>query len=300
MNITDTWAAHVFVKVLNNSNALTDQEKRNAERSFLARFVRKTSRFKDAHDLFETVGVNNFELKHVNISHKKLGVDQMIAELATMMVFGPKDLGTTSSKVDKLYKDERFIKKFPYKNAIKETLKIALSGIDRNQNMKEIFTPKVLRNYLYILHDMHNMNYRVNADKFMALYVTAHAELKKRTEAEKKAHPTFTKSDYSIHMSNNVHKDNKAALDMMMTKMLELSNGSQFNLVDPKRFYTKEEVARMAILQKNICKRCDKELGDNPVGAHGYSWTQGSLTVTDEGYAAHKYCNWEEGKNVAA
>ncbi|SVB12062.1 uncharacterized protein METZ01_LOCUS164916 [marine metagenome] len=298
VNISDAHAAHVFVNVLNNSNALTDQEKRNATRSFLARFVRKISRTQ-SHDLFE-LEANEVDCKKVKVSHKKMGVDQMIAELATMMVFGPHDLGTTSSKVDKLYEDERFIKKFGYTTAIEKTLKIALSGIDRNHALKETFTPKVLRNYLYIVNEMDKMNYRVNADKFMALYGMAHSKLKLITAAEKKAHPTFTKSDYAIHMSNNVHKDNKAALDMLMIKMMELSDGTEFGSVDPKRFYTKEEVAIMATVQNNICLRCDKELGDDPVGAHGYSWTQGSLTITGEGYAAHKYCNWEEGKGVAA
>ena len=87
---------------------------------------------------------------------------------------------------------------------------------------------------------------------------------------------------------------------MVMERMMKLSDGSEFNAVDPKRFYTKDEVAIMATVQENICKRCEKPLGDNPVGAHAYTWTKGSLTVTGEGYAAHKYCNLEEGKNEAA
>jgi len=296
VNITDLHAAHVFVKVLNNSNELKPQEKRNAIRSFLSKFIRSTART-NAHKLFELETENGPDCKHVKISHKEMDVDKMVAELATMMVFGPQS-GTGAGQVNKLYEDERFLTKFPYKTAIDETLKQALSGINRNPNLKETFTAKVLRNYLYIVSMMHQQSYNTAPDAFMRLYAKAHAELKIVT-AEYKKLTGFSKSQYSIRMSGTGGEDTAAAIDMVMEKMMELSNGKEFWTVDPKRCYTKEEVSNMAVVQNNMCGRCGEELDDSPVGAHGYAWADGSMTLTGEGYAAHQYCNLEEGRNAA-
>ena len=295
VNISDLHAAHIFVTVLNNSNELKPQEKRNAIRSFLSSFIRSTART-NAHELF-ALETNGSDCKYVKISHKEMDVDKMIAELATMMVFGPQS-GTGAGQVNKLYDDERFITKFPYKTAIVETLKQALSGINRNPNLKETFTAKVLRNYLYIVSMMHQQSYKIQPDTFMRLYAAAHAELKIVT-AEYKKLTGFSKSQYSIRMSGTGGEDTTAAIDMVMEKMMELSNGEEFWTIDPKRCYTKEEVSNMAVVQNNKCGRCGEELDDNPVGAHGYAWADGSMTLTGEGYAAHKYCNLEEGRNAA-
>jgi len=54
INISDSVAAHLFIDVLNNTNDMNDQEKRNAERGPLAEWIRNTARFEDTrHELFE-------------------------------------------------------------------------------------------------------------------------------------------------------------------------------------------------------------------------------------------------------
>ena len=295
VNISDAHAAYVFVTVLNNSNELKPQEKRNATRSFLSSFIRSTARTK-AHELF-ALEKNGSDCKYVKISHKEMDVDKMIAELSTMMVFGPES-GTGSGQVNKLYGDERFIVKFPYKPAIEKALQQALSGINRNPELKSVFTAKVLRNYLFIVSMMHQQSYKIQPDTFMRLYALAHAQLKIVDETWKKE-TGFSKSQYQIRMSGTGGEDTTKAIDMIMKKMMELSDGSEFWSVDPKRCYTKDEVATMAVVQNNKCGRCGEELDDNPVGAHGYAWADGSMTITGEGYAAHKYCNLEEGRNAA-
>ena len=52
VNITDEVASKMFVHVLNNTNVMNPQEKRNAVRGPLAAYVRNTARFKDCHELF--------------------------------------------------------------------------------------------------------------------------------------------------------------------------------------------------------------------------------------------------------
>ena len=304
VNITDDHAAHVFVNVLNNSNALTAQEKRNAIRSFLASFVRKTARKMEGSKpapLF-ALDTNGVDCKYVNISHKKMEVDSMIAELCAMQVFGL-DAGTTSGVVNKLYRDPRYISRFDYKASIVEALRLAKSGIDRNSDLKKIFTPKVLRNYLYIVMEMYKSSYHIAPDKFMRLYAKAHAELKILTKEMKSQ--GFHKSTYSIFMSGTNGPNTVEALNLVRQKMFDLnevinSPNEAFWTVDPQRCFTPEQIAEMAVVQDNKCGRCGYELGDDTVGAHGYSWADGSLTITGEGYAAHKYCNLEEGKNQKA
>ena len=53
VNITDEDASKMFVHVLNNTNVMNAQEKRNAVRGPLAAYIRNTARFEDTcHDLF--------------------------------------------------------------------------------------------------------------------------------------------------------------------------------------------------------------------------------------------------------
>ena len=53
VNITDEVASNMFVHVLNNTNVMNAQEKRNAVRGPLAEYIRNTARFNETrHDLF--------------------------------------------------------------------------------------------------------------------------------------------------------------------------------------------------------------------------------------------------------
>ena len=52
-NLEDDMVSDLFVNILNNVNDMKEQEIRNAVRGLLSSYIRNTSRFEDAHDLFE-------------------------------------------------------------------------------------------------------------------------------------------------------------------------------------------------------------------------------------------------------
>tara|TARA_B110000503_G_scaffold63736_1_gene100552 strand:+ start:311 stop:1795 length:1485 start_codon:yes stop_codon:yes gene_type:complete len=92
-NLTDAQTAHLFIKVLNNSNTMKPQEIRNAVRGLLSTFIRNSSRFKDTrHDLFErytkkTKNKNAEYLTHFSEGFTLAGrmeVDEWLSELIYM------------------------------------------------------------------------------------------------------------------------------------------------------------------------------------------------------------------------
>ena len=110
-NFTDDQVSELFVEVLNNTNDLTPQEKRNAIRSALAFYVRNTSRL-SPHELFSRV-VEKPNTKDERTYWKyfskkfKLGRmegDEWLAELIYLFLNGM-SVGVSQSKLTDFYKD---------------------------------------------------------------------------------------------------------------------------------------------------------------------------------------------------
>jgi len=88
-NLTDEQTADLFIKVLNNTNAMTHQEKRNAVRGKLSTWIRNTARFDDV-DLFERIQSFKGKKKKVTLKHfsdgfsimkQRMEVDEWLSEL---------------------------------------------------------------------------------------------------------------------------------------------------------------------------------------------------------------------------
>jgi hypothetical protein len=110
-NFTDDQVSELFVEVLNNTNDLTPQEKRNAIRSALAFYVRNTARL-NPHELFSRV-VEKPNTKDERTYWKyfskkfKLGRmegDEWLAELIYLFLKGM-SVGVSQSKLTDFYKD---------------------------------------------------------------------------------------------------------------------------------------------------------------------------------------------------
>lgn len=111
-NLTDDQVSDLFVEVLNNTNDLTPQEKRNAIRSALASYVRDTSRIGKIHNLFSRVTENKNtkdERTYWKYFSKKFNLgrmegDEWLAELIYLFLNGM-SVGVTQSKLTDFYKD---------------------------------------------------------------------------------------------------------------------------------------------------------------------------------------------------
>ena len=111
-NFTDDQVSDLFVNILNNTNDLKPQEKRNAIRSALAAYVRNTSRLQPRHELFKryTVNQNTKEEKtYWTYFSKRFALgrmegDEWLAELIYLYLNGMSG-GVTSGKLNDFYKD---------------------------------------------------------------------------------------------------------------------------------------------------------------------------------------------------
>ena len=110
-NLTDDQVSDLFVEVLNNTNDLTPQEKRNAVRSALATYVRETSRTGSLHELFSRVTEKSHtkdERTYWKYFSKKFKLgrmegDEWLAELIYLFLNGM-SVGVSQSKLTDFYK----------------------------------------------------------------------------------------------------------------------------------------------------------------------------------------------------
>ena len=138
-NFTDDMVSQLFVDVLNNTNDLKPQEKRNAIRSALAKYVRETSRTGSLHKLFTRIVENpkTPEERHYwKYFSKKFGLgrmegDEWLAELIYLFLKGMSS-GVTQSKLNDFYKKTAVVKDHPEEWNFKDELKtLDFSKLDK-------------------------------------------------------------------------------------------------------------------------------------------------------------------------
>lgn len=95
-NLSDTQTADLFINVLNNSNEMKPQEKRNAIRGRLSEYIRNTSRFENKHKLFDRTLIDSGKKKRWILSNFSEGfvingrmeIDEFLSELIVLQSNG--------------------------------------------------------------------------------------------------------------------------------------------------------------------------------------------------------------------
>jgi hypothetical protein len=103
-NLTDEQTADLFINVLNNTNDTTSQEKRNAVRGYLSKYIRDSARFEilEIFERIKSIGSKNEKvvLKYFSESFKlknKMEVDEWLSELIYLQQNGYRK-GVTQNK----------------------------------------------------------------------------------------------------------------------------------------------------------------------------------------------------------
>ena len=254
-NISDEFASQVFIK-LNDNNDLTPAEKRNAIRSAIAAAIRGIARLFDIqHPLFKTEDGEGMKLKYFkkDTSHKRMDVDKMLAELAALLLNNDADVGNKALRT--LYEDP------DHKEVYKKEMLVKL--LDRVYGVvKEIgvlpsnVSLRILRNYILLLHLMRKFkNIKIiNERKFFELYVRGDIELRKLTSELKQQ--GIKQTGYAATVSKMPNAMYKQAMQHMIIWLQNVTN--DFNdeesciNVDPKRTFTQNEVAEMALNENEV------------------------------------------------
>jgi len=295
-NVTDERAAHIFRNVLNNANELTSQEKRNATRSAFAAFCRETGRT-NPHRIFTREKCDN-KCKYIDTEASKMKPDETIAELVVLLS-NSQSLSCNKTAVDELYNNTKFVSTFHMADKVKGLLNKAMAGIDKNPKTRKSLHPKVLRNYLYMIHLFEQRKFKIDTGRFLRLFLTEHYYLQENVTKEdlKTSKDTGKVTSYNKSWGGNGTKDNTKCIEMLMKRIFQKATyGKDYWSVDPSRVFDRKMIEAKLLAQNNICALCNEELGDNPVGDHIYEYSKGGKTNWDNLQVTHLSCNLEKGK----
>ena len=195
-NISDVDAAHLFVEILNNTNDLKPQEKRNAVRGDYSDFIRDTVRFNPSpepnrkihklHDLFErrvfTSGKKRGSEELVNFPKLTLSgrmeADEWLSELCFLFLSDDWKSGVSQQAhtkwVKKIQVDEgKYHHAFKDKKKIKKLLDLALSLLNSSKNynyLSHMTKMKVLIMTLYV-NDLESQHNNVDIEEFLKGFI---------------------------------------------------------------------------------------------------------------------------------
>lgn len=287
-NLTPQKAGWYFVNVLNNTNTLNAQEKRQAVSSAMSRTVQQWSRFNPL-GVFETVDGNR--LKWIaKAEHKRLDVDKTLAEIVFMCSEESfKTKGTTGKVINDFYDTQASMFQTKFNNAvhIEKVLKFVGESMKNHATAKSKIALKPFRNYCYMVSSMMKAKRKIDPIEFMEVYIQAIHNLKNVPVPK-----GLTGTPYELRMRGSGAEDTNVALELLWKEMSIITFSSI--QLDSKRTFTREEVLDAYTKQNGICAICSMEMGEFGEHIHGdhvLLYKDGNSTTPDNCDAVHASCN---------
>ena len=287
-------AGYLFTEVLNNTNTLNPQEKRQAIASPMSIQIQNWTRFDDIHPMFETK--TNGDLKYIKgANHSRLDVDKTLAELVYMLQNSRKQdftkTGTTGKVITDFYREqaEDSPEKFDNANFVKRVLSLVNQGVRGVKTGKEMGL-KQWRNYAYLVGEITANGNKIDPLEFLKVYRKAVDNLKKVPAME-----GLTGSPYELRMRGNGGEDTKVALELIRDEMNVI--GFSKVLQDKQRIFTRDQVRIAFDEQEGICAICKEEMPEFNEDVHGdhiLLYKDGHPTTQENCAAVHSTCNWRK------
>jgi len=299
VNITDREAAHLFIDVLNNTNEMNAQEKRNAMRGPLAQWIRDTARFKDTrHELFERLphkkNAGEFVMKYFSsgFGTGRMQSDEWLAQLFYLTKKGwttgitqnnltqwyidcNSDSGIYSSPKNKTWIDDRQMMEGILKDS-----KDLISKVhkDHKKKLSSMVTLVMCLFYQELKSTYRKVDKTQFAAKFFRVYDEwSDTRLQKYSGLlqwdNKKALGQF-KSLFGGKNKNAVNSIRMVLVDHNLSQ----DNLSDWGIVevDSRRTFSPEEIERKWIEQGCKCYYTGEDLDlEECVGDHGIPWSWG-------------------------
>ena len=304
-NLTPERAGHIFVNILNNQNALVNQEKRQAISSAMSRWVQETARFgpiqdseekKQSKSVFEVIEGLPSHLKHFKKGkegqHIKLNVDQCLAEIIFMTMSDSYiTQGVSSGQITKFYKKQAESYQDNFDSTHVEKVLTFVNQSMRGVPKAKTLTLRAFRNYCVMISQMLKAKVSVNPIDFMNCYLKAIDNL-----SDKKLVPAdLTKTPYQALMSGSKASDTNGVFKLLWKEM-SLISYKRIKLED-RRDFTRKETEDAYWAQKQICPLCEYEMpefGPDIHGDHILLYKDGNPTTPDNCDAVHSSCNWRK------
>lgn len=293
-NIDSLRAGFLFTDVLNNTNTLNPQEKRQAIASAMSIQIQNWTRYDDIHPMFELK--SNGDLKYIRgATHSRLDVDKTLAELVYMLQNTRNQdfvkTGTTGKVITDFYKDQakNNTEKFDNVNFVKKVLGLVNQGVRGVKTGKEMGL-KQWRNYAYLVGEITaNMN-KIDPLEFLRVYMKAIDNLKAVAPMD-----GLTGSPYELRMRGNGGEDTKVAISLIRDEMNVI--GFAKVLLDNERVFTRDQVRIAFDEQNGMCAICNEEMPEFNEDVHGdhiLLYKDGHPTTQENCAAVHSTCNWRK------
>ena len=290
-DIDSIFAGFLFTDVLNNTNTLNPQEKRQAISSAMSRQIQNWCRFDSVLPIFETK--KNGDLKYIKgADHSRLDVDKTLAELVYMLnTTDWKKTGTTGKVITDFYKNQakNYQDKFGNAGFVAKVLN-QVNQAFRGYKTANTLGLKAWRNFAYLLGEIIGNGSKIDPIEFIKVYMKAVANLKKVPPME-----GLTGSPYELRMRGNGGEDTKVALQLIRDEMNSL--GFYSVLLDKQRTFTRDQVAQAYNEQEGKCAICGEEMPEFNEDVHGdhiLLYKDGNPTTQDNCAAVHSTCNWRK------
>ncbi len=291
-DIDSLFAGFLFTEVLNNTNTLNPQEKRQAISSPMSIQIQNWTRYDLVLPIFETK--KNGDLKYIaNANHSRLDVDKTLAELVYMLNTSDwKKTGTTGKVITDFYRKQAkdYQEKFGNASFVAKVLSQVNQAV-RGYKTANTLGLKAWRNFAYLLGEIIGTGTKIHPIEFIKVYMKAIDNLKAVAPME-----GLTGSPYELRMRGNGAEDTKVALELIREEMNSL--GFYSVLLDPKRTFTKDQVAQAFREQNGLCAICGEEMpgeiGTDIHGDHILEYKDGNPTTQENCAAVHSTCNWRK------
>ena len=287
-------AGFLFTDVLNNTNTLNPQEKRQAIASPMSIQIQNWTRFDQVHPMFETK--TNGDLKYIKgANHSRLDVDKTLAELVYMLQNSRKQdftkTGTTGKVITDFYKEQALYSPEKFDNAgfVQRILSLVNQGVRGVKTGKEMGL-KQWRNYAYLVGEITANGNKIDPLEFLRVYRKAVDNLKKVPAMD-----GLTGSPYELRMRGNGGEDTKVALQLIRDEMNVI--GFAKVLQDKQRIFKRDQVRIAFDEQKGICAICKEEMPEFNEDVHGdhiLLYKDGHPTTQENCAAVHSTCNWRK------
>lgn len=291
-DIDSLFAGFLFTEVLNNTNTLNPQEKRQAISSPMSIQIQNWTRYDLILPIFEQK--KNGDLKYIaNANHSRLDVDKTLAELVYMLNTSDwKKTGTTGKVITDFYRKQAkdYQEKFGNVSFVAKVLNQVNQAV-RGYKTANTLGLKAWRNFAYLTGEIIGTGTKIHPIEFIKVYMKAIDNLKAVAPME-----GLTGSPYELRMRGNGAEDTKVALELIRDEMNSL--GFYSVLLDPKRTFTKDQVAQAFREQNGLCAICDEEMpgeiGTDIHGDHILEYKDGNPTTQENCAAVHSTCNWRK------
>jgi len=307
-NFTDDQVSDLFVNILNNTNDLTAQEKRNAIRSALARYVRNTARF-NPHELFSrfTVNKNTKEEKtfwkyfSTSFALGRMEGDEWLAELIYLYLNGMSG-GVTTGKLNDFYlhtavtignkNDWNWKTKLSTLNSsnlkkdINSLLNSAVNiikavGDEHQHKFNRVFTlfAVLFAEEMKSKYDCTTIDYDKYADKLMATYkkwCDENVYLKDEFDQTRKQHNGKVDMGPFNKLFNGKNSNAFKTAYKIVTDEMENPSDWGFVKLDPKTSFPKHMIERRLNENGGVCDYTGEPLSlSDAVGDHNIPRTWG-------------------------